>query len=204
MATINETLFGQIERIENAKADIKAAIEAKGVTVGDGSLDTYAGKIEQISGGSGGGSTIETGYASNQILNFYFVPVEELTETNESILIPNMKRSILKATILDINIHIDGYISGGCNIKIIRSQYIAETDTRTSDIKVELLNGEFGTIEISSSGYSLITNATTFTAPNGSAVLSGYSDIEANQVGIAINGLHDFAAFPVSIIHYTE
>ena len=41
----------QIERLQTAKADIKAAIENKGVTVGDGTIDTYAEKISEISGG---------------------------------------------------------------------------------------------------------------------------------------------------------
>lgn len=47
----------EIERIANAKASIKASIENKGVEVGDGLIDTYASKIDEIStGGSGGGS----------------------------------------------------------------------------------------------------------------------------------------------------
>ena len=41
----------EIERLQTAKADIKAAIEEKGVTVGDGTIDTYAQKIGEISSG---------------------------------------------------------------------------------------------------------------------------------------------------------
>ena len=41
----------EIERLQTAKADIKSAIEQKGVTVGDGTIDTYAEKISEISGG---------------------------------------------------------------------------------------------------------------------------------------------------------
>ncbi len=41
----------EIERLQNAKASIKASIENKGVTVGDGTLDTYASKIDEISSG---------------------------------------------------------------------------------------------------------------------------------------------------------
>ena len=41
----------EVERLQTAKADIKAAIENKGVTVGDGTIDTYAEKIGEISGG---------------------------------------------------------------------------------------------------------------------------------------------------------
>ena len=41
----------EIERIQNAKASIKFAIENKGVTVGDGTIDTFADKILEITGG---------------------------------------------------------------------------------------------------------------------------------------------------------
>ena len=40
----------EIQRLQTAKADIKSAIEEKGVTVGDGTIDTYAEKISEISG----------------------------------------------------------------------------------------------------------------------------------------------------------
>lgn len=41
----------EIQRLQNAKADLKTAIENKGVEVGDGRIDTYAEKIGQISSG---------------------------------------------------------------------------------------------------------------------------------------------------------
>ena len=41
----------EIERLKSAKANIKTAIEAKGVTVGDGTLDTYSAKIDEIPSG---------------------------------------------------------------------------------------------------------------------------------------------------------
>lgn len=45
----------EISRLQTAKADIKAAIEAKGVTVpAAAKLDTYDDYVAQISGGSGG------------------------------------------------------------------------------------------------------------------------------------------------------
>lgn len=43
----------EMQRLQQAKADIKAAIEQKGVTVGDGTIDTYAGYISLISSGGG-------------------------------------------------------------------------------------------------------------------------------------------------------
>ncbi len=47
MGTISE----EITRIAQAKADIKDAIEEKGIAVGDGLIDTYASKVLEISGG---------------------------------------------------------------------------------------------------------------------------------------------------------
>lgn len=41
----------EIQRLQTAKADIKTAIEEKGVAVGDGLIDFYAEKIGEISGG---------------------------------------------------------------------------------------------------------------------------------------------------------
>lgn len=45
------SIASEIQRLQTAKADIKSAIENKGVTVGDGTIDTYAEKIGEISGG---------------------------------------------------------------------------------------------------------------------------------------------------------
>lgn len=42
------SIASEITRLQQAKADIKAAIETKGVTVGDGTIDTYAAKVLQI------------------------------------------------------------------------------------------------------------------------------------------------------------
>ena len=53
------SIANEIQRLQGAKANIKSAIEEKGVTVGDGTIDTYAEKISEISGGSGG---YEQGY----------------------------------------------------------------------------------------------------------------------------------------------
>lgn len=40
----------EIQRLQNAKSDIKPAIEEKGVEVGDGLIDTYAEKVREIHG----------------------------------------------------------------------------------------------------------------------------------------------------------
>ena len=46
-------LQDEITRIKQAKADIKASIEAKGGSVGDGLIDTYASAIDNLPSGGG-------------------------------------------------------------------------------------------------------------------------------------------------------
>ncbi|MBR3908775.1 MAG: hypothetical protein IKJ50_03540 [Clostridia bacterium] len=58
----------EIQRLQQAKADIKTAIENKGVTVGDGTIDTFASKISGITGGGGSGG-IPTGYKTVTFMN---------------------------------------------------------------------------------------------------------------------------------------
>lgn len=55
----------EIQRLQTAKADIKTAIENKGVTVGDGTIDTYAEKIGEIEVG-GGDSYYDTFWDNHQ------------------------------------------------------------------------------------------------------------------------------------------
>lgn len=50
---MSNNITTKLQAILSAKGDIKDAIEGKGVTVGSASLDQYASKIEQISGGGG-------------------------------------------------------------------------------------------------------------------------------------------------------
>ena len=47
------SIVSEIERLQNAKTSIKTSIENKGVEVGDGTIDTYASKIDEISVGGG-------------------------------------------------------------------------------------------------------------------------------------------------------
>lgn len=54
----------EIQRLQTAKADIKTAIENKGVEVGNGTIDTYAEKIGEI---SSGGGDYEQGYEDGSL-----------------------------------------------------------------------------------------------------------------------------------------
>lgn len=57
------TIAENITRIQQAKTNIKAAIEEKGVEVGQGTIDTYAEKIAQIPSGGSGVDWSELGYS---------------------------------------------------------------------------------------------------------------------------------------------
>ena len=54
----------EIQRLQTAKANIKTAIENKGVIVGDGTIDIYAEKIGEI---LGGGSVVDLSKLCKQI-----------------------------------------------------------------------------------------------------------------------------------------
>jgi hypothetical protein len=68
----------EIQRILTAKDNIKNAIENKGVTVGDGTIDTYAEKIGEIVGAAAGGR-LPKGIAEMQTGSF--TVAEDTNET---------------------------------------------------------------------------------------------------------------------------
>ena len=88
----------EIQRLQTAKAGIKTAIEEKGVTVGDGRIDTYAEKIKEIAVGGNGlkyaSGTVEFADASNcvfyhdlgKIPRFLFIWTEPNTERENACL----------------------------------------------------------------------------------------------------------------------
>lgn len=90
----------EISRLQQAKADIKTAIEGKGVTVpSDATLDDYADLVDSISGGGGGVDWENTfaKYLSNETIGTLQVP-EDTTTINgyafyskpiDTIILPN-------------------------------------------------------------------------------------------------------------------
>lgn len=61
----------EIKRLQTAKENIKSAIEEKGVTVGDGTIDTYAEKIGEIIVGGGNAEDNPFYYATSFSGAFY-------------------------------------------------------------------------------------------------------------------------------------
>lgn len=86
------SIVAEITRLQNAKADIKQAIENKGVTVGDGLIDTYAEEINSIQVGSGANfqdfvdaqTGVDTG-KTDLAYCFQYTSHEELNIRNETI-----------------------------------------------------------------------------------------------------------------------
>ena len=92
-------IYDQINRIKNAKASIKAAIEGKGVTVGNGTIDTYADKIDQIQQGGDAttimliersGTSVQIPAGTTKIGNYAFYVYSTLT----AVTIPDSVASI--------------------------------------------------------------------------------------------------------------
>jgi len=73
----------KITRLQNAKASIKTAIENKGVVVGDGTIDTYASKIDEITvgGGSSGGNSI----TDEELAYYQEIEASYLSRINDSL-----------------------------------------------------------------------------------------------------------------------
>ena len=81
----------EISRIQSAKADIKTAIEAKGVTVpSSATIDTYDDYISQISGGGGDNTLIK----SIKIEDFTGTTFNRSTSYITSVTIPDSVTSI--------------------------------------------------------------------------------------------------------------
>ena len=76
------SIANEIQRLQTAKTDIKTAIESKGVTVGDGTIDTYAEKINEIS--VGGSGDYEQGYedGKNDEYNAFWDSIYALNNTH--------------------------------------------------------------------------------------------------------------------------
>lgn len=72
------SIVTEIQRLQSAKINIKTAIENKGVTVGDGTIDTYAEKIGEIVGAAAGGR-LPKGIAEMQTGSF--TVAEDTNET---------------------------------------------------------------------------------------------------------------------------
>lgn len=187
-----KTLSTEIARLTQAKADIKAAIEAKGVTVGNGTIDTYASKIGEIS--SGGGSTIEEGSSSLLICNFMFHPLAAgPTETCTDTSISGDVEGFQKRTDLSIKCTDNSNV----NIKITRSTLDSKTKLRVCDVIVECRESDFFTIDIL---YDSLTKTQLVYYTNMSTV-SGYEDFENHCFQVSVSGITQDIAFSTGCLN---
>ena len=111
----------EIQRLQQAKADIKSAIEEKGVTVGDGTIDTYAEKIGEISGGGSGLPTdiaeIQTGSftVANDTAEGVFVALTMSEAPTNIIVFAENDVQETYSQLLNIYGGICGYVEGNVN-----------------------------------------------------------------------------------------
>lgn len=93
------SIYSEITRVKNAKAAIKAALAEKGVDAGDGKLDTYAEKINQIQQGGDAttimliersGTSVQIPAGTTKIGNYAFYVYPTLT----TVTIPDSVTSI--------------------------------------------------------------------------------------------------------------
>lgn len=112
----------EIQRLQTAKANIKNAIEQKGVTVGDGTIDTYAEKIGEISVGgsdthydtfwdnyqdSGNRVKYDYAFAGDGWNEVNLKPKYNISPTSASYMFANCQISDLKALVSELNIELD-------------------------------------------------------------------------------------------------
>lgn len=112
----------EIERLQTAKADIKSAIEEKGVEVGNGTIDTYAEKISEISGGGSGDyeQGFEDGknsvYTDNvSLYDFRTFKGESIEIENESVFAYTLSFALTMAT--------NGFCRGNTNLKSVIAMF---------------------------------------------------------------------------------
>ena len=109
------TISDELNRLIQAKADIKSALEEKGLTIGDSStLDEFPGLIQEMEVGGGGGSdtSVLIGMIQGDIGSKYIVP-NGVTTINSEIQIGGLNLQ-LGRPIADIfsNIDVGGINSG--------------------------------------------------------------------------------------------
>lgn len=125
----------EIQRIQSAKANIKAAIENKGVTVGDGTIDTYAEKISEISGGGSGDyeQGYEDGYNKGNVLYY----ASTLSNMFAGVVFPENYECVIKvkASTLSTNPFVNIF-NNATNLKSIKMI----SETRDVVINVERFN----------------------------------------------------------------
>lgn len=108
------SIANEIQRLQSAKADIKSAIEEKGVTVGNGTIDTYAEKISQISSG-GGGAEINMGtctvkFVVPYINQFYCFGYEQVQDGNISYMFENTRATTATTTTITKTVRCDSVL----------------------------------------------------------------------------------------------
>ena len=113
----------EISRIQSAKADIKTAIEAKGVTVpSSATIDTYDDYVSQISGGGGGIPKNYTVYETDGYwgtpTNFTLKDTVTQIENNKFSYIDTLSAATLTNSVTKISSYAFQYNTALCSLNI--------------------------------------------------------------------------------------
>lgn len=148
----------EIQRLQQAKADIKTAIENKGVEVGDGTIDTYADKIGEISVGGGEDDFIGVKYSDYSGSNYNLPKTADARSLDKILKEPselegNAIKNAENGHILDykfVNLNANG--NGGYHVQLeevyLPSKAIALQYTFQNCPNLKTIHGDLSNIEI--------------------------------------------------------
>ena len=137
----------EVERLQTAKTDIKNAIENKGVIVGDGTIDTYAEKIDEISSGGQGSYYDEfwDNYQQNGDREDYFCAFvgkswnENILKPKYDIIPTSANQTFKSASSINVNIS-DYFESQGIELDFSKCSNFTETFAQPSVLGVGTLD----------------------------------------------------------------
>ena len=149
------SIADKAQLILKCKSDIKDAIEAKGVTVGDVPLSEYAGKIEQISGG-GAEEAPENDvnfydYDGRRIASYTIDEAKALTQTEYDAILPPAHVGLTfqewNWSLSDITSYDRQYIDVGANYVTTDGKTRLKVWIDTNDVCMSI-RGINGTLEV--------------------------------------------------------
>lgn len=207
------TTVQKLQAILDSKSDIKDAIEAKGVTVGDAPFDEYASKISEISGG-GSEEAYENDvnfydYDGRRIASYTIDEAKALTQAEYDVILPPAHEGLTfqewNWSLSDITSYDRQYIDVGANYVTTDGKtriYLHAEDNEEFSFKVTISNAtlyvDWGD-DNSATGTGRITLSHTYTT-KGHYVVTFYSNLPEGRT-FTLNVLDDTK---ISCVHMVD